>query len=42
MTDDTDSWYVGLEWDDVFIEGNSFGIATGQPTFITDIDDDDG
>ena len=34
----TQSWYVGLEWSDVFLEGNSFGIATGQPTFITDID----
>ncbi|AII48371.1 porin [Synechococcus sp. KORDI-52] len=34
----TQSWYVGLEWDDVFLEGNSLGIATGQPTFITDID----
>ncbi|EAU70861.1 possible porin [Synechococcus sp. BL107] len=32
------SWYVGLEWSDVFIEGNSFGMAVGQPTFITDID----
>jgi len=32
------SWYVGLEWDDALMEGNSFGIAFGQPTFITDID----
>ena len=29
---------MGLEWDDVFLEGNSFGMAVGQPTFITDID----
>ena len=36
----TQSWYVGLEWSDVFLEGNSFGIAAGQPTFITDIDVD--
>jgi hypothetical protein len=35
----TQSWYVGLEWDDVFLEGNSFGMAVGQPTFITDIDE---
>jgi carbohydrate-selective porin OprB len=32
------SWYVGLEWSDVFLEGNSLGLAVGQPTFITDID----
>ena len=23
-------WYLGFEWDDVLIEGNSFGFATGQ------------
>ena len=34
----TQSWYVGLEWDNVFLEGNSFGMAVGQPTFITDVD----
>jgi len=33
---------VGLEWDDVFIAGNSFGVAAGQPTFITDLDADKG
>ncbi|AII44588.1 porin [Synechococcus sp. KORDI-100] len=38
----TQSWYVGLEWSDVFLMGNSFGIAAGQPTFITDIDARDG
>jgi hypothetical protein len=32
------SWYVGLEWDDVLLEGNSFGMAFGQPTFITHLD----
>ena len=32
------SWYVGLQWDDVFMEGNSFGMAVGQPTFVTSID----
>ena len=34
----TQSWYVGLEWSDVFLQGNAFGMAVGQPTFITDID----
>ena len=29
------SWYVGLQLDDVFIKGNSFGMAVGQPTFLT-------
>ncbi|MCB4411129.1 iron uptake porin [Synechococcus sp. MU1611] len=37
----TNSWYVGLEWDDVFLEGNSFGMAVGQPTYIVSVDDDD-
>jgi hypothetical protein len=27
---DLDSWYVGLEWSDVFVEGNSFGAAIGS------------
>ena len=31
--DYTNSWYVGLQWDDAFIEGNSLGMAVGQPTF---------
>ncbi|MCP9851093.1 iron uptake porin [Cyanobium sp. Morenito 9A2] len=29
------SWYVGLQWADVFIKGNSAGMAVGQATFIT-------
>ena len=33
------SWYVGLEWDDVFLEGNSFGMAVGQPTFVAEVND---
>jgi hypothetical protein len=37
----TNSWYVGLEWDDVFLEGNSFGMAVGQPTYIVEVDGDD-
>ncbi|MGB7563176.1 MAG: iron uptake porin [Prochlorococcaceae cyanobacterium] len=29
------SWYTGLQWSDVFIKGNSAGMAVGQATFIT-------
>ncbi|MCT0199969.1 iron uptake porin [Synechococcus sp. CS-1325] len=29
------SWYVGLQWTDVFIKGNAAGMAVGQPTFLT-------
>ena len=36
----TNSWYVGFEWDDVFVEGNSFGMATGQPTYVVHSDTD--
>jgi carbohydrate-selective porin OprB len=28
---------VGLQWDDVFIKGNAFGMAVGQPTFLTSV-----
>jgi hypothetical protein len=44
----TQSWYVGLQWEDVFIKGNTFGMAVGQPTFLTQsgnediLDPDDG
>jgi hypothetical protein len=31
----SNSWYVGLQWDDAFIKGNALGMAVGQPTFIT-------
>ena len=34
--DESASWYVGLEWDDVFLAGNSLGMAVGQPTFETE------
>ncbi|MFM9110315.1 MAG: iron uptake porin, partial [Prochlorococcaceae cyanobacterium] len=30
------SWYVGLQWADMFMKGNALGMAFGQPTFITD------
>jgi hypothetical protein len=29
------SWYVGLQWADAFVKGNTFGMAVGQPTFVT-------
>jgi len=29
------SWFVGLQWDDVLAKGNSIGLAVGQPTFVT-------
>ncbi len=31
------SWMVGLEWADLFAEGNSGGMAVGEPTFATDL-----
>ena len=34
------SWYVGLQWADAFVKGNTLGMAVGQPTFITDTDSD--
>ncbi|WP_320673549.1 iron uptake porin [Prochlorococcus sp. MIT 1341] len=34
------SWYIGLEWADAFVDGNDLGFAFGQPTFVTDIDYD--
>lgn len=27
---DSDSWFVGLQWSDVFVAGNSAGVAVGQ------------
>ena len=32
------SWYVGLKWSDVFLKGNSAGMAVGQSTFVTAVD----
>nr|WP_216900316.1 iron uptake porin [Synechococcus sp. CCY 9618] len=29
------SWMVGLQWDDAFIKGNALGMAVGQPIFAT-------
>ena len=32
------SWYVGLQWSDVFLKGNNAGLAVGQQAFVTGID----
>jgi len=29
------NWYVGMQWADAFVKGNSLGMAVGQPTFVT-------
>ncbi len=29
------NWYIGLQWADAFVKGNSLGMAVGQPTFVT-------
>jgi hypothetical protein len=29
------SWYTGFQWSDVFIKGNAAGFALGQATFLT-------
>ena len=34
----TQSWYVGLQWADAFLKGNTLGMAVGQPTFVTDVE----
>ncbi|KEF40892.1 MAG: hypothetical protein ER33_14380 [Cyanobium sp. CACIAM 14] len=31
------SWYVGLQWNDALVKGNALGMAVGQPTFLTAI-----
>jgi len=36
------SWYVGLQWNDAFIKGNAAGMAFGQPTFITSFGNNSG
>ncbi|KEF42139.1 MAG: hypothetical protein ER33_07190 [Cyanobium sp. CACIAM 14] len=29
------SWMVGLQWNDAFVKGNALGMAVGQPSFAT-------
>lgn len=31
----TQSWTVGLQWNDAFVKGNTAGMAVGQPSFVT-------
>ena len=38
----TQSWQVGLQWKDAFIKGNAAGMAVGQPTFVTGLENDNG
>lgn len=33
------SWYTGLVWQDAFAKGNALGVAIGQPTFVTSLND---
>lgn len=37
LVDTSQSWVVGLEWQDAFRQGNSLGMAVGQPTFATNL-----
>ena len=37
---DSDSWFVGLQWSDVFAQGNTAGVAVGQPGNSDNISDD--
>ncbi|MBV2350722.1 iron uptake porin [Synechococcus sp. HK05] len=34
-TKNAQSWMVGLQWDDVFVDGNSAGMGVGQSPFTT-------
>ena len=34
------SWYIGLQWENAFNDGNALGLAVGQPTFVTYINYD--
>ena len=36
------SWYVGLQWSDVLLRGNSAGLAVGQASFLTSLGDNGG
>jgi hypothetical protein len=37
---DSDSWFVGLQWSDVFAQGNTAGVAIGQPGNSENISED--
>jgi hypothetical protein len=36
------SWYLGFQWADFLLKGNTFGFAFGQPTFVTSSGFNDG
>jgi len=38
----TQSWTLGLQWKDAFAKGNALGMAVGQPTFVTALENNDG
>jgi hypothetical protein len=40
--DNSQSWYLGLQWGDFLLKGNTFGVAVGQPTFVTGSGMNDG
>lgn len=42
LSDATDSysWYVGAQWDDAFLTGNSAGVAVGNPPNSENVKDD--
>jgi len=37
---DSVSWFVGLQWSDVFVQGNAAGIAVGQPGNSDNVSED--
>jgi hypothetical protein len=39
---ESQSWFVGLEWSDLFAKGNAAGIAVGQPVFATQLKNSPG
>jgi hypothetical protein len=36
----TQSWSIGFEWEDAFVDGNTAGFALGQATHVTELDQD--
>jgi hypothetical protein len=36
------SWFTGLKWNDVFLKGNELGVAVGQAPFITSFGGNNG
>jgi hypothetical protein len=37
---DSQSWFVGLQWDDAFVAGNAAGVAVGQPANAEGLSED--